>query len=505
MITQLAPNVYTGLFSQLPNPNGYRNGDIYYASDTNVLFVLLIINATNRIWSAASVPFSTPVQLFVDPVNGNNSNSGFSAASALQTLTAALQRLQRGWTSTATITLLAGTYNLGTNPYLTVPAPAPGGSPLLIQGTMVEPAGATGTRTPSGGTAGTFNPPAASTWQDSVGGFGVNAYKGTTLRSLATDPIGALRFMIVSNTANTFTTVPAIAAGAPVAADQYVVEDWASHIVWTGDAVFCLEGALSIDSIHFQVDSSLRWLGIGPLQGTGIKYDSIILTGSILSHGLSVSYPAFSSRQVLKLPAGVTLGGIYATATPSSFSIGGATVEFTDRRTQISGSFLNGVDVTAVNYADMYILDVTEWDSGGGLADDASITLLRVIMNASVPNQNGDGTSTIQVSDSGFLNAQLLVQNGALGGAGVALVLVSNSRAFISSWTGTNPAAGVPLVAAQGASVVVSADTVTGAAAGNDVTVGANAVTSWANINGGTTARVSDIGAVSTQLCRVGP
>jgi hypothetical protein len=82
----------------------------------------------------------------------------------------------------------------------------------------------------------------------------------------------------------------------------------------------------------------------------------------------------------------------------------------------------------------------------------------------------------------------------------------ADSNGDVQSLSGINAAANVPLVASKGAKVVLRTQpTITGGVAGNEVKVGANAVTTWANAFGGLTANSTDIGAASTQLVRVGP
>lgn len=267
LITQRNVTLIEGHSNLRPSADGIQPGTLFLATDTEKFFVLQRENGVSS-WVTlnpdfptftvtTSLPYHTSgdgtvsnpvifalptnVEYWVDPATGNDNNDG-SSGSPLQTLGEALKRLGPGWLGKARIHLQAGTYALGTSPKLFIPAP-PGGlnaEPILIDGLSSTDSGL-GTRTVgAGSTQGSV--PTFGTLVDSVGGLTANAFVGSFIRFL-TGVRANQSYLIMSNTATTFTVVGSFSSGAPANGDTYVIETPAANITWVGTLV--LEGHAS--------------------------------------------------------------------------------------------------------------------------------------------------------------------------------------------------------------------------------------------------------------------
>src|SRR6185295_3082136 len=244
--TQNAPKVLLGLDSERPNPSTLAEGYFFKPKDVTRLDILQIdggIRSWVSLFGGSSVtPLVDPI-FYVDPVFGNDSNSG-TVFFPFATIDHALKALTPGWYGLATVRLRAGVHTLASRtvfPASLGDSTSTAGN-LLFDGIDNTDSGL-GTRTSnSGTTGGTFPSPVFGTVVDNVGGLTVNAWRGSFVRFTSGATLNGRCFLIASNSSTTFT----ICGSIPVAptTETFVVEHPAATVTWASSEV--MQGTLPV-------------------------------------------------------------------------------------------------------------------------------------------------------------------------------------------------------------------------------------------------------------------
>jgi len=238
MDTARNPVVLYAPIGQIPDPTNLGSpGAFFKPAGVSGLYIC----DSNQWIPIGGVPaiLQDPV-FYVDPVSGNDNNSG-TISSPFATINHALQVLSVGWFGTATVNLRAGTSTLGNN---TVIPQGRGNSSATAGGIVINGVDNAqdpiGPRTASGGTAGVQV--AFGTVVDSVGGLVSNAHRGKFLRFTSGAILNGLSFLIEGNSTTTF-TVEGSMPTAPTT-ETFVVETPAATISWPGTQAFIGLGSI---------------------------------------------------------------------------------------------------------------------------------------------------------------------------------------------------------------------------------------------------------------------
>jgi hypothetical protein len=241
IITQNAPKSLQGPGAERPNALTLPDTGTIWLSWENDTFSFLKNENGARSWvditGGGGLTILTDPVFYVDPVNGNDGGSG-TISSPFETINHALNELSPGWYGTATINLRAGTSTIANR--LSLPSPL--GNTITTTGSLLfngvdNTDSGLGSRTSAGGTTGTLNvsaDPVMGTLIDSVGGLGVNTYRGSFIRFTSGATLNGKSFLIAKNSATTF-TISGVFPVAPTT-ETFVVETPAAVITWVGAA-----------------------------------------------------------------------------------------------------------------------------------------------------------------------------------------------------------------------------------------------------------------------------
>lgn len=445
-------------------------------------------------------PYDSPV-FYVDPVTGNDSNNGSIGAPFL-TVDKANRVLNPGWRGFATINLRSGNSVIGAKTVW--PSPLGGNTTtaggLLING-MDNTDSGLGARTAAGGTAGTNL--VFGTLIDSVGGFAVNAFRGQFIRFTSGATLNTRSFLIVSNTANTFTIAGTFTVAPTV--ETFVVETPGATLSWAGTEVMQAEGAVGFQNVAFSGGGGANALrlsrGIFGAQrctlaaiGTG----GVQLRNSAVFQDLNAMTALFGTFTILQ-QCGLFFNTVPISIAPSSatgmypvgmnfnrsFLLDSPTECFGPQTLQFLGTQLQGNSYIRAIYGSNLLLGQCRFET---------VTPSNALATAFI-GAFGAAIVASKRSNAGLFN--VTVNNTpATFGAGDAILIEDGSTGQFTAVQGAgNAGLGARIVNLSQARVQGGANTVTGAA--GDVKIGANAAVLW--------AALAAINTDPVQLCIGGP
>jgi len=513
-------------------PNNFGVGTIMGSTDQPrawiVRFdVLLGANYLEPLLVADGMQYTatTALTLYVE-TTGNDLNDGLTQATALLTLDRALFIAgQYGPGKQCRVQIGLGTFdqppctvNAFGSVYLQFPT-IRGGigrdvEPLIVQGTLVDQIGDRIQSANAGGTAPTYT-----TITDSVGGLVVSAHKGQWVR-YTTGAAANKRFLIQDNGAAIITLVSFGATGA-ANLDHFVIEDLGTFIrwdttagvvqtlVWTGGPVF-------LDQLEFRFKGglfcNLRMQGMGgsitcsrfrsEADGTGMNINPSTGMWSFGATGLMFSESLFKPRGGTSGVGGVDF---VSGSTNGSITLNAPIGYFTQIRVEGMNIFANG----PLGSLSTFYLHIGSIQSSS-TSSQAGLSVSNGRIDASPGLDATFGGVTYRGAVTAFRRAQITLSAIDISNtSGATDEVVSALDAFVKITGNFTGAANTQVPVHAGHMGQVQMDdpggvqTCTGAVAGNDVTVGANAVTTYANIAGGLTAFITDLAAASTQMCIV--
>lgn len=514
MITQVSPYVLTGLLSELPNPATISDGYLFYATDTQELFVLVINQATQvRSWDGVGRgPAPTNPDYFVSNT-GNDANPG-TITLPLASVGEALRRLgNSGWIGNATITVLnAVTEGSGGDVEWSITAPVGTAMPILLKGT-VRDAGP-GTIVPTGGTTGvTFPTPALATINTSINAA-LNQYRGKFVRFTGGANNGLCR-PIDSNTAGPNSTFVLTGVPLPVApsnATPFVIEENFGSVTFPGK-LRILGSALFTDQLEWGFNGSVIMVG-GLVMSSRCNFIAKstsymnILNGAMWCDGTVLLTPPYN------YPAGIgvcgsrwdgTAGVVSPTEGGLQFFGGNMFTAVQDGVMQFGGSsFINCIFANFFGASVIQINDLSAFRSGAIYLD----TIADIVMFSAVASELYSflGGGALELYSNSFATLGFVSISDTAAGTNV--LYFNNSHGGVNRLTGANPAAAIGIVTVANSDVVLINDPSTtgfSAGAGTDVQVGSNAPDTFTNAFGGTTLHSTDLGSGSSQICRIGP
>jgi len=509
LATNNYPQIIEGPIGEQPDPTQCNLGTIFIPDGTAEIHVVQLSGgvhvwttlgtgtlAINNVHSnflsgagttASPLIFLLPnnVEIWVDPVAGNNNNNG-TVGSPVQTLTEALLRIAPGWTGKCRIHLNPGTYALGASPKLVFPAP-PGGvaaEPLVIDGLGTTDSGLGTLTVGVGSTQGAA--PVFGTVVDSVGGFTVNAFRGKLLR-FTSGALSGNSYWIFSNSASVITIVTQFAS-APVAGATYVIEDSAQLFTWSGTLE--LEGrgtTLGLYNLTFSTSGSIDLRGSFDIYASKVRWNNTQIT---INQGVGIALLSPFSQQ---WPSG-SLPVVTTSFLGPQFS-GGSLFPTQNSRVNLSFSFMNACKTAMAQQCFFSLVDSGAFGAAAisAINQGCSLSITRVTMDTITPvtfnvqNPRANGAAVVIANGSSALIADTLIQNTPNTTApGDAILITDHSVATVENVSGTgNAGVGVRCnfhsmlaAAAHG-----SSSSVTGT--GGDVSLGATGVLAWAAVNAG--------------------
>lgn len=438
---------------------------------------------------------------------GNNGPTHSGAiGDPLATVAEALRRLKvSSWSGQPTITV-ADSINEGASPTWNVPQPPAGASPVLIQGTFTQVLGPTA---PTGGTAGSEFTPVLGTVTSAAAG-GVNAYRGMFMRFTA-GPLVATRHVVDSNNGAGGFVFCGGSGVAPVAADLFVIED-VPTVTTTGNMIIDAPGGVLLDGLDVLLAGALLIVG-GVVQYTALRFRAAAGSLSTVSPQAGAEFRAVGGPGVLfakpiyPLPASVIGCGSRWDGTGSlEFNIGNVGGAL---KTQSNGAvFIEASSLQAIvfsseqNVSSLHLSALNSLHACSFIMSGAKVEIFSTLMDAML-DVFASFPMLFDLASAVTIQWVAITSTVAVTG----LIGFRHSFGSLTSVSGANPGGGIPLVVDQASTVSLSDQpTLTGAAPGvSDVKVGANAATTWALAFGGLTANSTDLGAASSQMCRVGP
>lgn len=389
-----------------------------------------------------------------------------TAAAPLATVAEAFRRASVvSWTTTAVITLLAGSHAFPAN--ISIPGPSgTAGSAIRILGTVTS-AAATGTVTAS--SAGSASTPMIVTSGGSA--YPVSGYFGQTLRFTS----GALNGQstgIFDNTATVLTTYK-FAAGTPANGDTFAIDVNASTL--TGFPL------------------------IRSGMGSELAFDSVNITGGFFAedcflYGVRANLvgSVFGEQGTCFSAESGPYGWEFSSATPGATS------------TNIQVTSINGSAIglrSATIDAQRDNVRMTSVVASGRSRISVGATAQLIGIYAASIGPLSAGTHFIDT-----VGGYTSVTNGNISNVtGGSAISATNGRTRLEAVVGTGNAAPAVQARSMSSIQVVSPNVgVTIAAGGADVKVGANANVSWATIAGGGNTNITDFATANTEACRVG-
>ena len=411
--------------------------------------------------------------VYADAVNGNDTYSGRSSGSPVQTLTKALAIVSAtGYQTACTISLAAGTY------------PTPNGT--LFNGTPV------GTHTDPVVIAGTANSTAV--WCDSVystpavvapsplygfettenipvaQGIGASNYYGGFTMTLTNGPDSGVSYTIAYNaSANQFylaydsTVGPAPAFvstntfclyGPPLS----IIEGATDNALWLSTNGF----PHTLQNVQVQAYSG----GAGLLQWQGLDWSlsNVWLTGQYGAGGAGINVTAsagctLAAGEALSARQGLVLGvsaGNFSVAAQSLLTLSGASTTATLQNSVFqAGALVVGASATSASLTASFL-----WGNAA-LTSSASAPLTATTLFAAPRSSSYYLAYSIAGSGTATLSSSYLL--------GPLLAISSSGSVTISASTITSTAAHHAITLSSGTTVIVTGSTVNGASYGSDV------------------------------------
>jgi hypothetical protein len=529
MNTRNDTRVAFGLYPEQPSAtaDGVSAGDIFITTDAGLaerIFIVRLDSTGAREWSEIkALDAPTTLTLYI-ATTGNNANDGLTPATALLTLDMALRLItENSPTQRWMISMGIGTFpvspttvNAFQSNYYEIPYTG-GGQGLLVEcpaivGTMVD--SGQGVRTMSAFAAGTA--PTYTTMTDSVGGFVVSAFSSMWARFVTGANTGKC-FKIQDNGAAIITLILNGATGF-VNGDTFVIEDIGTIIqktipggspaqtdTWAGG--HCIFDAIVFEYVQNAVTQTVNINLPGGGMGRVRFKNNATATGSLLLNfnegnwGVGIINRYHSST--VYGPKQNVIGGVDFIGNSSLIF-----PSFNDKAPSlISGRFEN---CTFILNGDAQVT--------GFYLKTGSVSTSFAGSRAFVTNGRIDASPGALLVINGIsFRGQILCTNGAYirvtavdlsnGTAGDIIVAAEQAGVRASGIVSGGTNTGVPWVCRLGSKIIMDSpgtnQSVLGAVAGTDVTVGGNATTTYANINGRTTAFCTDVGAALSELCLV--
>jgi hypothetical protein len=490
----------------MPDPDTLQRGDRVWAEAEGVLATVVgQPGAFFYFTVSSSTPPANP-SYWVSNI-GSDTHTG-TFASPLATIGEALRRLRiTGWSGTATVNLETGVIDEGVDPEWSVPFPTSGASAVVITAGVAD--SGLGSVTPTGGTAGTtfggVAPFVALPTITSAAGGAAHAYQGMFARFTGGALSGERRVITDNDGAGGFTLAGKLPA-APTAATPFVVEDLTSGIAFTGTLTI-LGGPLIISSVVINGNEIAVNIGNTVLETVRCK----------LSPGTYMTFRQSSGSQwydgllddvyPVPLPAGIVECGSNwhgNSATDTIFISSPASIH--SGSVSISGSYVRGTVVNMTGGDAQFAFtagNCTLFDDSTGNVEGSgcSIALWNCVhRNPATPWHTGVWEA--------YQGASIMAPWGtwvAPMTTHTCIVAGDHASGYVESQDGANAGAHC-LEAHRGASIRM-VDACTGwTSTGAQVIVGGNAAgTTLANAFGGLTANSTDLGAASSEVCRVGP
>lgn len=450
-------------------------------------------------------------QYFVSNV-GSDTNPGTNA-SPLATVSEALRRLSiSGWSGQPVVTV-QNSINEGADPSWNTPSPAPGASPILIQGTSTLILAATA---PTGGTTGTQFGAVALVTVTSAAPGAANAYRQMFLRFTA-GPLAGVRAPIVTNDgAGGFTLAGGQLTAAPVAADLFVVED-VPAIAFTGILRIAAPDGLLLDNFQLSYGASAGVLiTAGSVQATAVRHIAGGVAGFLCpvnaAEWREIGIGFILSPPIYPMPAGVLACGSVYDGTASGFNLcsaiatsrwGFGLIEQQSVMARSVDWFVNGGTTFALNLSGLCSLDTC-----GMFLNAGTVGVFSTLFTNSRKTPGASAVIALTMVTGVFLSISIAATQ-----ANSNCIAASGCNLNFNGLRGANGNAGIiPMVATEGSRIQLGAlPSITGTVGGNDCVVGANAVNSWNNVftvagaANTTDFNAGSSGVAQSQGCRVGP